>query len=169
MRYTLHVSSLNDYIKSNMFPQRLCIQKGPAMFRDNDAFNAKWKAVLNKCSVDLMLLIMEQSMIIISSNDKKLYDLKLKLQSEVDVDTFPNKLRKIKKVDALEKNMKEFKIRKFCRDTRDYNTNNVYNFSSIPRAKSKKVIWVESTYSDIDSMEGDDSTGTSADEGPSSW
>lgn len=41
-RYTVHASSLNDYLKSEMIPRGLRIQKGPAMFKDNPSFNQKW-------------------------------------------------------------------------------------------------------------------------------
>lgn len=59
-------------------------------------------------------------MTIVATNNKEINDLKLKLQVEVDSETINTKLCKIKaKVDLLEKNMKEFKIRKFRRDTRD--------------------------------------------------
>lgn len=64
--------------------------------------------------------------------------------------------------------MKEFKIRKYRRDMRDYNTNNRYNFNLGPFIKSKRVTWAGSTYCDITSTEGEELTGTSADEGPSS-
>lgn len=39
MRYSLHASSLNDYLKSNMIPQGLRIQKAPIMFKYNESFN----------------------------------------------------------------------------------------------------------------------------------
>lgn len=167
-RYTLHASSLNEYLKANMIPRGLRIQKGLAMFKDDEAFNAKWKAILNKCSVDLMLLIMEQSMARVSTNEVEINELKTKLENETDTDVFNNKFHKIKdEVDALEKNMREFKLQKFRRDARYYNNDNIYNFRSGPRKKPKRVIWADNNFSDIDSAEGDDSTGTSADEGPS--
>lgn len=59
-RYILHASSLNDYIKANMIPRGLRIQKVHAMFRDDEAFGAN-----SQYSYDLMLLIMEQSMAIV--------------------------------------------------------------------------------------------------------
>lgn len=60
------------------------------------------------------------------------------------------------------------KLQKFWRNSRDYNTDNIYTFSSFSRTRPKRVTWAESTYSDIDTTDGDDSTGASVDEGSSS-
>lgn len=65
------------------------------MFKDNDPFVQKWKAILNKCSSDLMLLIMEQSMQIASTNEKEIEEMKNELQNDHDLDTYNNKLKKI--------------------------------------------------------------------------
>lgn len=59
-KYMIHASSLNDYLNANVIPRGLRIQKGPAMFKNNETFLQKWKAILNQCSTDLMLLIIQQ-------------------------------------------------------------------------------------------------------------
>lgn len=138
------------------------------MFRDNEAFLNKWKAILNKCSRDLTLLIMEQSIAIASENDTEIDTLKARLESENDKDTFESKFKKLQEeVSLLEKNIRELKMRKFRRDQRDYNNQNVYTFNLTPLVKTKRVTWGDMTYTDIDSTEGEDSAGTSADEGTS--
>lgn len=84
------------------------------------------------------------------------------MQSETDAATFENKLKKIKEeVAALERNLKEFKIRKYKRDAKDYSIDTVYNFK--PR-NFKKVTWGTTTYSDFDSTERE-SSATSGHEG----
>lgn len=65
--------------------------------------------------------------------------LENKLQTDTDTATFENKLKKIKEeVTALERNLKEFKIRKYKRDAKGYSNDTVYNFK--PR-QFKKVTW----------------------------
>lgn len=164
-KYNIHASSLNDYLKANMIPRGLRIQKGPEMFKSNDTFLQKWKAILNQCSTDLMLLIMEYALQTVEDSSKEITDLESKLQNDNESE-FENKMKKIKEeIDALERNMKEFKIRKYKRDTKDYANEAVYNFK--PRPFAKKVTWASSTYSDYDSAEAGDSSATSGDEGPS--
>lgn len=100
----LHASSLNDYIKNNMIPRGLRFQKGPAMFQDNDTFFSKWKAILNKCSMDLILLFMEQCMSIVESNTVEIEEIKSKLQNDVDTDLVNVKMKKIQdEIDLFEK------------------------------------------------------------------
>lgn len=142
------------------------MQKGPAMFKDNSAFNQKWRAILNKYSMDSILLIMEQSMATVAENDLEIETIKMKLQNDMDAESFANKFKKIQEeADALEKFMRDFKIRKFRRDKRDYTNYRVYNFTT--RSKPKRVTWAENTYSDFDSADRDDSTGASGNEGQS--
>lgn len=71
----------------------------------------------------------------IDENNSEIESLKIKLQN-VDTETFSNKMRKIQEeVDALEKSMRELKLRKFRRDKRDYNQDRVYTFSLRPQTK----------------------------------
>ena len=41
-------------------PQGLHIQKAPTLGKDDEQFMKRWGEILNKCSFDLMLLIIEQ-------------------------------------------------------------------------------------------------------------
>lgn len=75
---------------------QLFSQKGPAMFRDDVAFGAKWKAILTQCSYDLMLLIMEQSMAGVTKVDLETDQLKNKLQDEVEQDIFSSEMKKLR-------------------------------------------------------------------------
>lgn len=134
-KYKIHASSLNDYLRANMIPRGLRIQKGPEMFKSNDTFLQKWKAILNQCSTDIMLLIMEFSMQTVDESEKEITELETKLQADSD-SNFENKMKKIEEeINKLERNMKEFKIRKYKRDTKDYANEAVYNFKSRPFAK----------------------------------
>lgn len=174
----IHASSLNDYLNANIIPRdkrnlnRLKqnrifrIQKGLAMFRLNESFLQKWKAILNQCSTDLMLLIIEQAVQTASCNQKEISELETKLQMETDSTTYESKINKIKEeVDKLEHNLKEFKLRKYKCDTKDCTNDAVYYFKLM--SFTKRVTWGRNTYSNYDSSDGGDSTGTSGDEGTS--
>lgn len=164
-RYNIHASSLNDYIKSDMIPRGLRLQKGPTMFWDIPSFNQKWRAILNKCSCDLILLIIEQSMSTIAETDIEIESIKAKLKNDVEADTFASKLQKIQEFDALDKAMREFKLRKFRRDKFDYIQDRVYTFNL--HSKSKRVTWADQVFSDFESTDAGESSGASSDEGSS--
>lgn len=61
VRVFLHTTALTDYIHESKIPRGLRIQKPPGMFQEDEEFKNKWAAILNQCSRDLMLLIIEKS------------------------------------------------------------------------------------------------------------
>lgn len=102
----------------------------------------------------------------VEESEKEINDLETKLQTEFDAANYESEIKKIKeKIESLERNLKEFKIRKYKRDTKDYSNDTVYNFKPWPFPK--KVTWASSTYSNYDPTEGGDSSATSGNEGPS--
>ena len=56
----LHIVTLSDYIRQQVIPEGLRWQKEPTLGKRTDEFCDRWSAILNKCSMDLMTLIVEQ-------------------------------------------------------------------------------------------------------------
>lgn len=62
MRLHLNSVTLSDYWRKGFIPRGLQIKKFPAYGGDNKKdFRDRWEAILNKCSSDLMLLLIEES------------------------------------------------------------------------------------------------------------
>lgn len=59
-----------------MIAQGLHIQKRLALFEDNLALCEQWTTILNKCSYDLMLLVIEQSIQEANSAENEVVQLK---------------------------------------------------------------------------------------------
>lgn len=57
----LHATALTDYVGEGKILRALRIQKSPGMFQVDDTYKCKWAAILNQCSCDLMLLIIQRS------------------------------------------------------------------------------------------------------------
>lgn len=55
----LHGYTLSEYWRNKCTPQGLHIQEAPSTGKQNEDFN-KWCEILNKCSMDLMLSIIEE-------------------------------------------------------------------------------------------------------------
>lgn len=165
-RFNLHAASLTDYCKAEMIPRGLRVQKGPAMFTSDEQFCTKWIAILNKCAYDLMLLIIEHSKSTVITTNNEIDTLLNNLQEQTAPDLFEEKLNQIKSdLKNFEKKMKENKLRKFERDRKDYKNARLYNWTFEKKSK-KRVTWGTNTYSDLETTD-EDSTETSADEGPS--
>ncbi|OCT71476.1 hypothetical protein XELAEV_18034452mg [Xenopus laevis] len=57
--YDLHLRTLAEYVKLQRVPRGLRVQLHPTLFSDKQEYRNKWEAIVNKCSLDLMLLTME--------------------------------------------------------------------------------------------------------------
>lgn len=58
----LNATTLSDYWRKGLIPRGLHIKKFPPYGgQDRTDFKNKWEAILNKCSFDLMLLLIEES------------------------------------------------------------------------------------------------------------
>ncbi|OCT65908.1 hypothetical protein XELAEV_18042161mg [Xenopus laevis] len=58
--WALNSSSLAEYAKAQRIPRGLRITLKPALFKDDQAFTAKWQGILNRCSLDLIALTVQQ-------------------------------------------------------------------------------------------------------------
>lgn len=57
----LHCITLSDYWREELIPRGLRIKKFPSFVSENPDFKEKWEAILNKCSLDLILLLIEEA------------------------------------------------------------------------------------------------------------
>lgn len=56
----MHGSTLSEYWRNKKIPRGLRIQKAPTLGKSDENFVKRWGEILNKCSLDLMLLIIDQ-------------------------------------------------------------------------------------------------------------
>lgn len=59
-RKLMHGTTLSEYWRNKKIPRGLRMQKAPTIGMDDENFVKRWGEILNKCSLDLMLLIIEQ-------------------------------------------------------------------------------------------------------------
>lgn len=53
------MATLSNYWREKIISRGLRIRKFPSFGADDSEFKDKWEAILNKCSLDLMLLLIE--------------------------------------------------------------------------------------------------------------
>lgn len=170
VKFSLHASTLTEYCEKSHIPRGLRIQKGPSLFEGKDEFKEKWIAILNKCSYDLMLLLIEESLTETNKLTQEIVTLEENLKkSSNEIETFDKNLKDLKnKISGFENKIRETKIKKLQRDGRDYLQNQVYKWLERPRSnvKTKRVTWADNR-SDFDSSSTDESANSSAEEGSS--
>lgn len=137
-RYNLHGATLSQYWRNKRIPRGLRINKEPTIGRDDEMFCKKWCEILNKCSLDLILLVIEHVNDDLSKTRNEMSDLQKQLSSQYD----ETQLKAITdRCDALLEKYKneltEMKLRKYRRDTLDYKSDQVYRWLSTPRRRPR--------------------------------
>lgn len=127
-RTHLHIVTLSDYVCQGIIPRGLRWQKEPSLGQSTDDFCERWCAILNKCSTDLMTLIVDQLKKDFSEMDNTIKDKHTALQIAVNDDGIFNELMKTNQAlqDKLSTEIKELKIKKFNQDKKDKAEDKVY-------------------------------------------
>lgn len=135
-RYLWHSITLSEYWSAKRIPRGLRLNKIPSFGLDDKSFMQKWEQILNKCSLDLMLLVIEKTkseQVKLSAEVKRVED---ELKSKTSADAFTGITERISTaLSGFVKELQAYKINKYERDTRDYANGAVYNWI---RRKNKK-------------------------------
>ncbi|CAJ0943928.1 unnamed protein product [Ranitomeya imitator] len=135
----LHSITLAEYHRVQRIPRGLRVPLRPTLFQDNTEFCGKFEAILNKCSMDLIVLT-------IDFLQKEITDLKTKISSteqQLKSTSSPEDFKSLKdKVDKtisdLRDSLQSRKRNKFLRDTEDYKNNQVYRWQSSNYSRNRR-------------------------------
>lgn len=126
-RLELHAATLTEYCRIKRIPRGLRIQKAPHFFSEKKDFISRWCAILNKCSLDLMILIVETSNQEIGHIRTELDSSLTTVKGKVTDEDFQNKSSSLQdSINKLKEEVKVYKFKKFQRDLHDYETASVY-------------------------------------------
>lgn len=129
-RLELHAVSLSDYWRKNMIPRGLRINKFPSSGKDNPSFRNEWERILNKCSLDLMLLLIKEAKVQMEEVRQQIEEKKTAVFSNCtngeDKAELENHLSD--QINELSQNLTKVKITKFKRDLQDYTDGQVYKW-----------------------------------------
>lgn len=168
VNYRLHTVTLAEYFRAKRIPRGLRILLKPTLCRENPNFLNKWRCILNKCSLDLVLLTVEELQKESVRIQTDIADLKTKLQTSLPADEFKDLLVSVETTIQNHKiEVEKTKIKKFKRDTFDYANNCVYTwferFDSNSRQKLYKrhtgeVVTSDSSLENLNIDDGEPST-----------
>lgn len=133
----LHGTTLSEYWRNKRIPRGLRIQKEPTIGKNDKTFVHQWGDILNKCSLDLMLLIVEHV-----SKEAKEVEVKISEHEVVMKEILGLNFTAID--DAINQSIGKYrdflqatKIKKYQRDTEDYQLNQVYAWEG-PRTGARR-------------------------------
>lgn len=124
------IVNLSDYWREGRIPRGLRIKKCPSFGTEDIDFRSKWEAILNKCSLDLILLIIEHSKKEKEVVQEKINEIKVQISGMSNDDRklpFENKLKQ--DLEKLTDWVRQQKIKKFKRDENDYKDDTVYKWT----------------------------------------
>lgn len=157
-RLMLHGTMLSEYFRNKRIPRGLRIQKAPTLGTQDELFMTRWTEILNKCSLDLMLLIIEQ---VKKESEKMQSEIKqieeaLKTKCGPDFTRIDESLKR--NVQEYREKLQQLKLSKYKRDTMDYQQNKVYRWQYALRKEHRRTdhssSGTESEYIDSDSSLG---------------
>ncbi|CAJ0935394.1 unnamed protein product [Ranitomeya imitator] len=127
----LHSITIAEYIKTQRIPRGLRVSLRPTLFQDNSDFCSKFEQILNKCSVDLMTLTLDQLNKEIKNSQDKVSSIETQLKDSLSKEEFDSvKTRTKENVDNFRKETEKRKRQKFIRDTQDYLQKRVYRWQN---------------------------------------
>ncbi|CAJ0933294.1 unnamed protein product [Ranitomeya imitator] len=125
----LHSITLAEYHKVQRIPRGLRVPLRPTLFQDNSEYCGKFEAILNKCSMDLMVLTIDFLQKEITELNSKIVSTEQQLRSTSSPEDFKSLKDKVdKSISDLRESLQTRKRNKFLRDTEDYRNNQVYKW-----------------------------------------
>ena len=134
IRSHLNSVTLSNYWHNSRIPAGLRLDKAPTGGLDDPVFLDQWEQVLSKCSMDLMLLLIQRS-----NTERELAAADIsRIQTEITTNRagpdVVSQLDKIEKaVKAYQQDLMQFKLKKYRKHTMDYARGSIYNWNPRPR------------------------------------
>ncbi|OCT65677.1 hypothetical protein XELAEV_18041913mg [Xenopus laevis] len=128
--YDVHLRTLSEYVRINRIPRGLRVHLRPTLFAEDKDFCQRWEAIINKCSLDLMLATMERLQKELPAIQQQIVSQELEMRNSFPPEIVAEGTEKL--ADHVKKFRSEVEARKrskFQRDAGDYSTGNVYRWN----------------------------------------
>ncbi|CAJ0964548.1 unnamed protein product [Ranitomeya imitator] len=128
--YDLHCTTLAEYHRQSKIPRGLRSNLRPTLFSDNPDYCEKYKRILNKCSLDIILLTIEYLQKTIVETKQSIQAIEAQFSTALSSTEWTSlKSKTEKSLTEHQKSLQERKSQKFQRDTEDYSLNKVYKWN----------------------------------------
>lgn len=127
--YELHAATLAEYYKLNRIPRGLRVHLRPTFFTEDLEYCTNFERIINKCSLDLILLTVERLQKAVSEIKTQVDTTEVQLRDCLNTEEF-DKLKETVNgyISEYKKEVEEKKRSKFLRDSEDYLLNRVYKW-----------------------------------------
>ncbi|OCT78328.1 hypothetical protein XELAEV_18029437mg [Xenopus laevis] len=127
----LHGLFLSDYYRAKKIPRGFRIRNAPTIGRSNPEFCKKWTGVLNRCSLDLIVLVIEEVSHDLTKVRKELTAFENENQALLYSDSSQTVIASCEKqIEQYKMDLLQFKRDKLKRVNEDYSNHKVYRWLS---------------------------------------
>ncbi|XP_069585010.1 uncharacterized protein [Ranitomeya imitator] len=160
--YDLHATTLAEYHKLSRIPRGLRCHLRPTLFSDKPEFCEKFQSILNKCSLDIILLTIETLQTATTESTQKITSIEEQLCSTLSGTEWQSLKSKTDKIiEDHRKALQDKKRSKFQRDSDDYTQDRVYRWKDSTITGSwRRGYNYNPRFTGSHSTDSDSSTGT---------
>lgn len=155
LSYELHALTLTEYYRLGRIPRGLRVNLRPTLFSEKAVFRERFERILNKCSMDIMLLTIENLQQEMEELHPRIQVIEQQLKDSLNAGDFADLKEK---VDTYLKNhRKEVELQKrnkFHRDAEDYRLKSVYRWQQVGGGYSRRPSGGYSSSSSANSQSG---------------
>ncbi|XP_053549739.1 uncharacterized protein LOC128641198 [Bombina bombina] len=138
--FKLHGCYLSAYHEKMHIPKGFRIKNMPTIGRNNPVFCKKWCGILNKCSLDLMLLVIEETGATLKSLEIEITQFETDHLCKLEQDQQEDWLTKLhKQLKDYEGELIAFKEKKWEAVTTDYREKRVYQWTLSPEERQFRM------------------------------
>lgn len=131
---SLHSSTLAEYVKCKRIPRGLRSNLAPNLLNEDQEFMQKWYGISNQYSFDLMLLTIQHIQNSISTVKTEITQVESQLRENYPQAQVESTLQSINEsIFKLKDAILKVKLKKFERDTKDFENNRVYSWNKLKR------------------------------------
>lgn len=144
IRLQLHGITLSEYVRTRRIPRGLRIQKAPTIGRTDETFCTKWCEIMNKASLDLMVLIIDYTKKELTKIKEEISEIEEKIQTSTDPPALQAAKEEMQAImDKYKEETQKNKLSKLRRDTMDYRNGKVYPWllqAATPATRPRKQV-----------------------------
>lgn len=127
---SLHSTTLAEYIRVQRIPRGLRSNLTPNLLLDDKEYISHWYGICNQFSFDLMLLTIKHIQLALRPIQEQISTIEKEIEQLLTAEKLVDTQRRINETTTkLRENILKVKLRKFRRDTQDYEADRVYTWN----------------------------------------
>ncbi|XP_077155858.1 uncharacterized protein LOC143818449 [Ranitomeya variabilis] len=128
-------ATLENYLVQSIVPRGLRVQVYPSFELEDPELTQRWCKAAITCSLEFIKIIIDKNNMSITTLDADIEELHKNIKKQLPADKMENFIKNIEKdMDKWENEISALKVKKFARDTADFETEKIFKWQ-LPKKK----------------------------------